>query len=129
MFAVFEGQSIDLCVSGGNGQIEDDLNVAVVEKLLDGADPRDRVFGGESLGSLTVEVSAGNDLDMMEFTAAFQVCRADFAAADEADGGSVAGMRYIQEWRAGVLEGWSGGEVKGESEQRMNEGQRMGSVQ
>ena len=66
---MFEGHPIDFGMSGGDCQIENDLNFAVVENLLDGADSRNRVFGGESLGSFRVEVGACDDLDLIEFTA------------------------------------------------------------
>ena len=81
-----KGAEIDGGVDGGDGEVEDGVDIGIGDELVDGEDALDLMLGGALAGAFRVEVAAGGDAgEVREGSEALEVGVADGAAADEAE--------------------------------------------
>jgi hypothetical protein len=80
-----DGRERHVGVDGRRREVDDDLDVAILQELVEAQDPWDAMRRGLPLGQLTVEIGAREGLDLPEGRAALEVLAADVAAADEAE--------------------------------------------
>src|SRR5439155_662894 len=80
-----KGAQVDLGVSRGDRQVDDELDERIVQQLFRSASFRHPELRGELLRSLRHLVGAGDDLDLWRRVQVPHVGGADLSAADEAD--------------------------------------------
>src|SRR5690606_3008812 len=84
VFAGLERAGVYGGVGGGDGEVENEIDVGRGEKLVD-RERADAMFAGLGLGTSGIEVGAGDDLDEIIPGGTGEILIADYAATDETE--------------------------------------------